>query len=246
LLVALALWRTQHLVWVRALVVGGSIAGIVALPVAGLAWPTRAPLVGVLTTLGMEAAAAGMLLRRPVVFSLSPVLLCAAWLVFASAAFTGEPMWFTVPVGIATLVVLETVRWDHRLRHEAVKTPELVAAEMLAIAVVVAPAPFQILNGHLWAGLTGAVLGVAIATWGVETHVRRRVWAGVVATAGCLLMLALAPLVKELPNVRQATLWALLGGLGLVVVLIAITIERSRPKLRSAMHHLHDLMEGWE
>jgi hypothetical protein len=180
------------------------------------------------------------------VFAASPILLCAAWLVFATAVFTGEPMWFTVPVGATVLVVLETIRWDHRLRHEAVKTPELVAAELLAIAIVVGAAPIQILMGNLWAGLTGAALGVAIATWGIETHVRRRVWSGVIATAGCLLLLALVPLVKEIPNVEQATLWLLLGGLGLLVVVVATTIERSRPRLRAAMHHLHELMDGWE
>lgn len=246
LLAALALWRANHLAWVRPLVVAGAVAGVTAPPVAAAAWPSRAPMVAALIALGAESAAAGMLLRRPVVFGASPIFLCAAWLVFATAIFTGEPMWFTVPVGIAALVVIETVRWDHRLRHEAVKTPELVAFELLAIAIVVGAAPFQIVTGHLWAGLTGAALGVAIAIWGIETHVRRRVWAGVVATAGCLLMLALVPLVKQLPNVEQATLWVLLGGLGALVVIVATAIERGRPKLRTAMHHLHELMDGWE
>ena len=246
LAVALSLWRASRLTWVRAFAVAGVVAAGSAVTLALQVWPTRAPLVAALLALAAEALVAGLLVRQAQLLAAAPVLACAAWLVFASAALTGEPMWFTVPSGVAVLSVLEVVRWDRRQRSQPPASPELVAVELLALAVILGVAPIQVVLGEPWAGVTGIGLGVAIAAWGVETRVRRRLWAGAGAVALCLVLLAVLPLVRNVPEIGGSALWLVLAGLGAMVVVAATTIERARPRLQSALHHLHERLEGWE
>jgi len=244
--VALVLWRASRLTWVRPLVVLGALAAAGAVPLASLAWPTRAPLVAALLALAAESAAAGLLFRGSWFLGAAPVLACASWLTWASSSLTGEPMWFTVPVGVTVLMVVEVIRWDRRQRHQAVKTSELVEVELLAMALVLGVAPVRIVMAEPWAGLAGACLGVAVAAWGVETRVRRRLWAGVAAVAACMILMVAVPLVRYVPDIAGSMLWLVLAGLGALVVAAATLIERSRPRLRAAMHHLHDRLDDWE
>jgi peptidoglycan/LPS O-acetylase OafA/YrhL len=149
-------------------------------------------------------------------------------------------------IGLAALAVVEVLRWDRRRRCEDAHTTELVALEIAGIAFLIGASPIRVIQGSTWAGLTGVVLGVLIAGWGALTRVRRRLWLGVASAVGCLLLMVLVPLASRLPDVASATLWVLLGVIGILVVVAATALERGRTRLRTAMHHLDELLDGWE
>jgi peptidoglycan/LPS O-acetylase OafA/YrhL len=106
--------------------------------------------------------------------------------------------------------------------------------------------PIQVIQGSTWAGLVGVVLGIFVTAWGALTRVRRRLWLGVVSAVGCLLLMVLVPLTRQLPDVASAEPWLLLGVIGVAVVVIATVLERGRARLRAAIHHVGELLEGWE
>src|SRR5207253_379456 len=64
----------------------------------------------------------------------------AAWIVFASAELTGAVDWFSAPVGLALLAIIALHRAERRRHQLPAKTRGIVAAELLAMGLVVAPA----------------------------------------------------------------------------------------------------------
>jgi hypothetical protein len=224
----------------------GALAAVAALALAPTLLPDRAPLVAALLACGTEMAAAGLVLRRAGPLIAAPLLLVGAWIAFATEAFAGNPQWFTVPIGLAALAVAEVIRWDHRRRGMPVRTPELVALEIAGMVFLVGASPVRVVQGSTWAGLVGVVLGVLVAIWGPLTRVRRRLWFGVATTVGCLLLMMLVPLAQRLPDVASAVPWLLLGAVGVAVVAIATALERGRTRLRAALHHIGELLDGWE
>src|SRR5207244_3389364 len=116
---------------------------------------------------------------------------CAAWLVYASEAITGTPEPFTIPVGIALLVLVELARGDRRRRRKHPVTPELLAVELAGMGFLVGAALVEIVATHLAYGLLAVALGGAIMGWGGVTRVRRRfAFGAAVAFVATALMLA--------------------------------------------------------
>jgi hypothetical protein len=54
------------------------------------------------------------------------------------------------------------------------------------------------------------------------------------------------PLVRLLPAWEGATLWVVVGGLGLVLVLVATMLERGRTAVRVGTRRLREVTQGWE
>jgi hypothetical protein len=185
-------------------------------------------------------------LRRAEPLVLSPLLLSGAWIVFTREAFAGDPQWFTVPLGFAVLAVVEVLRWDLRRRGGPTRIPELVALEIAGFAFLIGASPLGVIRGSSWAGAVGVALGVLVAGWGALTRVRRRLWLGLAAAVGSLVLMVIVPLAQEPPDVAGASLWVLLAATGIAVVLVATALERWRSRIGAGMHRLGALLSGWE
>jgi hypothetical protein len=247
MVVALTLWRTgAWRPWAPAIGTFSALVSAASLPVALSALPDRNPLVAALLVCGLESAAAGLVLRRTAPLVLAPLLLSGAWIVFTREAFAGDPQWFTVPLGLAVLAVVEVLRWDLRRRGRPTYTPELVALEIAGFAFLIGASPLRVIQGSSWAGSVGVGLGVLVAGWGVLTRVRRRLWLGLAAVVGSLVLMVIVPLAQDPPEVAGATLWMLVAATGIAVVLLATALERWKARIGAGMHRLGVLMTGWE
>ena len=247
MVVALTLWRTgAWRPWAPAIGTFSALVSAASLLVALSALPDRNPLVAALLVCGLESAAAGLVLRRTAPLVLAPLLLSGAWIVFTREAFAGDPQWFTVPLGLAVLAVVEVLRWDLRRRGRPTYAPELVALEIAGFAFLIGASPFRVIQGSSWAGAVGVALGVLVAGWGVLTRVRRRLWLGLAAVVGSLVLMVIVPLAQDPPEVAGATLWMLVAATGLAVVLVATALERWRVRIGAGMHRVGALMSGWE
>jgi hypothetical protein len=247
MVVALILWRTGvRRGWAPAIGTFSALISAASVFVALLALPDRSPLVAALLVCGIESAAAGLMLRRAEPLVLSPLLLSGAWILFAREAFAGDPQWFTVPLGLAVLAVVEVLRWDLRRRGKPTHAPELLALEIAGFAFLIGASPFGVTQGSSWAGAVGVALGVMVAGWGALTRVRRRLWLGLAAGVGSLLLMVIVPLAQEPPDVAGAALWVLLAITGIAVVLVATALERWKARIGAGMHRLGVLLSGWE
>jgi hypothetical protein len=85
-----------------------------------------------------------------------------------------------------------------------------------------------------------------LLVWGVITRVRRRVFAGAFAVVGALVLILAVPVVQFVPDVTGALLWVTLGGIGLLLLFAATTIEHNRARVRATVRRLDQLMSGWE
>ena len=135
---ALGLARLRiGLVWLRPLLLLGSLVGLGAIGYAVAAWPLRALAIAVLLLLAVEAAATSLAVRRREPLYLVPLFVCGAWLAFATEALAGNPHWITVPIGITALAVVELFRHDRRAAKLSPGSTELLALEYAAMAFVV-------------------------------------------------------------------------------------------------------------
>jgi hypothetical protein len=247
MVVALTLWRTGvWRSWAPSIGTFSALISAASVFVALLALPDRSPLVAALLVCGIESAAAGLVLRRAEPLVLSPLLLSGAWIVFTREAFAGDPQWFTVPLGLAVLAVVEVLRWDLRRRGMLTHTPELVALEFAGFAFLIGASPFGVFQGSTWAGAVGVALGVLVAGWGALTRVRRRLWLGLAAAVGSLVLMVIVPLAQDPPDVAGASLWVLLAATGITVVVVATALERWKARIDAEMHRLGALLSGWE
>jgi hypothetical protein len=199
-----------------------------------------------LAVASLQAAATGVVWRRPGLQMLSPAFACAAWVAFAFEALDPRPEWVTAPAGFAALVAVALWRRDRALRSQAMIAPEIVVLELAGIALIVGPSLASAVTvgpGHAVAAL---VLGLAVAGWGVVTEVRRRVAAGVATALLAVLLLVAVPLVDLLPRWQGAALWVLIAVVGLVAVLAAAFVERGRVVARKGLAQLAEATAGWE
>jgi hypothetical protein len=151
-----------------------------------------------------------------------------------------------MPLGLAVLAVVEVLRWDLRRRGKPTHAPELVALEIAGFAFLIGASPLGVIQGSTWAGAVGVALGVLVAGWGALTRVRRRLWLGLAAAVGSLLLMVIVPLAQEPPDVAGAALWVLLAITGIAVVLVATALERWKARIGAGMHRLGVLLSGWE
>ncbi len=210
--------------------------------------PARGPSVAALLTASAVAAAIGVA-RRILALQLAvPPLLCAAWLAAASEAVVGDPLWFTVPVGIALLAVAGIGRQQHR-RLGGVGTPApFVAIELAGCAGLLLPPLIEMVTDHVAYGLVTLVSGVVLAAWGTVTEVRRRLAAGVTAVVVTVVLLVGVPLVERLPEYRPTgvTIWLIVLAAGVVAIVLATLLERGRATIGRAVTRVGELTRGWE
>ncbi len=233
-------------VWTRpALVLGFGATGV-ALVVAGAHLPERDLLTAALAATGLQAAALGLGGRRRAYLLASPAILCAAWITFASGSLTGDPQWFTIPVGLTVLIVVGLARGDLRRNAEPVAPPVLVALDLTGMAFVVGAALGRTVTESIAYGAIAIGSGVVIAVWGVLTRVRRRLAFGVGTVTLAVVLMFVGPLVDLVPQIHGATLWLVIAAFGVVAITIAAFLERGRAAVRSAVAGVRTLTADWE
>jgi hypothetical protein len=173
-------------------------------------------------------------------------LACGAWLAFASQALGGNPQWYTVPIGLALLVVVGLLRRDARTRATDPARPDIVVLEVVGIGFVVGSAFVQSVTDSLGYAAVAAGLGLAVVAWGTVTKVRRRVASGVVVVGVAVTELVAVPLVRLLPAWGGAGLWLLIAGVGLLALAAATLLEEGRAAVHKAMSTFGDMTKGWE
>lgn len=200
----------------------------------------------VLAVAAVEAAGYGIALRRLGLRMTAPVLAWVAWAVYATDAIGGELAWYTVPVGLATIAVVEVWRADRRERRLPPSDGAVAALDLAGIAFLVVAsfvAAFTVSVAH---ALVAAGIGVLVFLWSVLTRVRRRLLAGSVVVLAALVVAVVLPLVELVPAWGGAALWVLVAVVGLGVVLTATFLERGRAAVRDGRARLLEATAGWE
>ncbi len=243
----LIVWAAQpDSVWLRPIALFTGLATVAGAWLALTLLPDRGPLEVALTILGTECAATGLTLRRVEPLYLASPLLCGAWLLFAGQSLGGSPEWLTVPIGVTALVTVELARWDGRARGSAGTAPELVAIEYPGMLFVVGAALVQTISGSDAFGLLAVALAAGLAVWGTESRVRRRVQFAAGAVGMALVLMLVVPVVRVIPEVHGMTLWGLVAGIGVLLLVAAATLEQTRNGVQTAVRRLGELTVGWE
>jgi hypothetical protein len=199
-----------------------------------------------LAAAAIQAAAVGIVLRNTRVQMLSPVLACAAWLVFSSGAMGDNAQWVTVPLGLAILTVVELWRQDRRRRGGRLAATEIVVLELTGVAFLVGAAFVQTVTVAVVYAALAAILGLAVIGWSVLTRVRRRLAAGALIVLASLVLLIAVPLVGLMPAWQGATLWVLIAAVGLVALLVASFLEQGKAAAQKGMSRFSEATAGWE
>jgi len=251
LVVSLGIWRRRPTsAWLRPLALYASLVSAGAIALALAAWPNRGPLIITLLVVGAEAMAAGLTLRRPTPLYASPVLVCGAWLLFASDALRGNPNWLTAPIGVAILATVELARWDRRrgnLRgNDMIAGNSLLLLEYTGMAFLVGASLVQTIFVSVWYGLLAVLLGVALVGWAAITRVRRRTEVGAGVILLSLFLMLTVPVVRIIPEFKGIALWGSIAFIGILLLVVATTIEQSRARVMAGVRRLDQLMAGWE
>jgi len=238
--------RASSARWVvaAASVAGGSL--LAAGATAATLWPQRESLIVVLIAATGFTLAAGVASRDRRWFYLAPGLVFAAWAIFASEAMGGNVQWISTPLALALLADVELARVDRRRRGLEASSQELVLVELMAMALFVGPTLVQTLTVSTAYGLLAIVQGVLLALWGTATRVRRRALGGFLAAAVAALLMIAVPLAELIPQFRGPALWAIIFGIGAVLIVIASTIEQTRRRFVEIRTSVESMMQGWE
>lgn len=217
---------------------GAAGAAISVLPDTGL-------LIVVLLAAAVELVALGVLADRPECYVLAPAPALGAWLLFARASLAGDPSWFTVPIGLAVLVMVGLVRWIRRGRGGDPAGYDIVAVEFVGMSFLVGAAVARTLGGHLWNGVLLIGIGVLAATWGAVTQVRRRAAFGAASVVLAIVLLIGVPLTESV-TWRGPTLWLTLSVIGITAIVVASALEQGRERVRDVARRLDRMTAGWE
>ena len=233
--------------WRRPLLEAGLVTTPWAFVVAGRDPDGALALVPVLAAAAIQAAALGVAYRRPPVQMASPVLACAAWLVFAAQALDGNAQWVTVPIGLAVLTVVALWRRERREHGADVAAAPIVVLELVGVAFLVGSALVQTVTDSVAYAVLAAAIGLGLTVWGVVSRVRRRAAAGIVVVLVSLVLLVGVPLWGLLlPSWNAASLWILIGVAGLVALVVAGLLDWGRAATRRQLTRIADATAGWE
>jgi hypothetical protein len=247
MLIGLAIWRGRPTAaWLRALAIFSTEATAGAVLLALWAWPRVDLLETALVVAGLQSAVLGVMIRRSEPLVAAPVLLCSAWLLFASRSLTGETQWFTVPIGIATLVVVSVIRDARRGGDRLPVDPVIVALDLAGMTFLVGASLVETLSVSPLRGLLAIGLGTVIMGWGALTQVRRRAAFGVATVVLAVALLLVAPVARIVPAIHGAAVWAALVVAGIVFIAAASGLERGRATVNAVVRRLSEVTRGWE
>ncbi len=211
------------------------------------ALPERGPLVAALLTAGALSAAAGIVLRRLEALAASPVFAGAAWLVGIGALIREDAMWWAVPVGLAAVSIAEIGRWWDRHREPLEdRKRALVGLEYAGMAALVAAPLDEIVTVSSSRAIPAVLIGLLLAGWGLLTKVRRRLFVGAGGIVLAIVLVFGGQIAKLVPKVTGAAMWVVLVAIGIVLILIATSLERGRARIAAAIKRIDELFADWE
>jgi hypothetical protein len=240
--------------WIApALAAAGLVQGI-GLIGAVAALPDRGGLIAVFLAMAAETAVIGVVTRTTPPIVVSPLMACAGWVTYASDALTGDPNWFTVPIGLALLTVSSGVRWIRRGRETATSdgptsdrlTTDVTVLDIAGSTMLVAAATVQSLLGALQNALLVLAAGIGIVVWAAVGRIKHRLAIGVGTIVLAVALLLVVPLVEVVPTMSGPGLWATVAVIGLGIIVLATTIEQSRSRIHRLGEAWRDLTSGWE
>lgn len=200
----------------------------------------------VLASGAVQVGAYGMGLRLLGARLAAPVLAWLAWWVYALDALGGVVVWYTVPLGIAMIVVVEVWRADRRARKVATRDPGLAALDLAGTGFLVVASFAAAIVESTWHALVATGIGVLVLFWALLTRVRRRLLAGATIVLAGLVVALVLPLLALVPAWQGAAAWIAVAVVGLLVVLVATFLERGRVAMRSGRARLRAATAGWE
>ncbi len=200
---------------------------------------------GLLLT-GAVLAAFGVTRHQPPLLLAAPWALCGAWLVVARSSLDGDPVWFTVPIGLTVLATTSLARQQRRRDGQTPGSALLSALEYVGVALMVVTPLAQAVATNLVHVATSLAIGVGLSAWGVVTRVRHRLAAGAAVIGLSVLVLVLVPMVDVSRRITGSGIWLALAAAGLVAIIIATLVERSRRLAQRSVRRLRELTAGWE
>jgi hypothetical protein len=147
-----------------------------------------------------------------------------------------QPQWYAIPGGLY-FIGLGYLEWRSN------KSKYAIALEILGLGLLLVTSFAQSLNGEN--GLPYFVLlifeGLLAIWWGVLQKRKIPFFTGIVASA-----INIVAQVIVLINVYDINRWLVAFGVGLIIMIIAIGIERLREQLRASARVLSETLEKWE
>jgi hypothetical protein len=234
--------------WAAPTLMVGASAQAVGVAGAVAALPDRAGMIAVLLAVAAEAAALGVVRRSAAAMAVSPLMACAGWLTYAADALGGDPNWFTVPIGVALLGMSGGVRWVRRGRgaDDDLRAPDIVMLDVTGALMLVAAASVQTVLGDLRYSLVVLGAGIGLVIWATVGRVRRRLALGVGAIVLAVGLLLVVPLVQAVPTMSGPALWITVAVIGLLIIVLATSLEQGRARVHRLGEAWRDLTSGWE
>jgi hypothetical protein len=209
--------------------------------------PERGPMVAALLTAAALAAAVGIVQRRLEALAASPVFATGAWLVGIGALIHQDPMWWAVPVGLAALSIAEIGRWWDRHREALGEAKSaLLTLEYAGVAAALATPLVEIVTVASSRAIAAVLIGLVVAGWGMVTKVRRRLFIGAGGVVVAIVLVFGGQVAKLVPRITGAGMWVTLAVIGIVLVLIATSLERGRARIAAAIKRLDEIFADWE
>jgi len=209
--------------------------------------PERGPMVAALLTAGALSAAGGIAHRSLEALAASPVFGCAAWLVGIGALIHEDAMWWAVPVGLAAISIAEIGRWWDRHRDPLGEgKAALVPLEYAGMAAVLAVPLVEIVTVSSSRAIPAVLIGLLLAGWGIMTKVRRRLFVGAGGVVVAIVLVFGGQIAKLVPKITGAGMWIALVAIGIVLILIATSLERGRARIAAAVKRIDELFSDWE
>jgi hypothetical protein len=213
---------------------------------AALAWPAREPMMAALLVAAGAALVVGSFWRVLPLTMAAPVLAGAAWLVAIDDLLTGSAMWWAAAAGLVLLVESAIVRGDRRARGQPVINPSIAFLEYVGMATLLVPSLVEIFAIGPMRGLVAVGVGLSLSLWGVVTKVRRRLFGGLVGVVTAVTLMLVGPIARLVPAVEGPVLWAALVLLGVLLVVVATSLERGRARLARSLRRLDEMLGAWE
>jgi len=167
---------------------------------------------------------------------LGMALLEFAWALALVINDVAQPQWYAIPGGLY-FIGLGYMEWTRN------KSKYAIGIEILGLGVLLVTSFAQSLNGET--GLPYFVLllaeGLIVIWWGVYQKRKIPFFTGIGASA-----INIVAQVIILINVYDINRWLVAFGAGLLIMGLAIYIERSREQLRARARELSETLEKWE
>ena len=163
-------------------------------------------------------------------------LLELAWVLALVINDVAQPQWYAIPGGLY-FIGLGYLEWIHN------KSKYAVALEILGLGVLLVTSFAQSLNGETGLPYFALLLleGLIVIWWGVYQKRKIPFFTGIGASA-----INIVAQVVVLVNVYDINRWLVAFGAGLLIMGLAIYIERSRERLRERARELSETLEKWE